>query len=516
VYERHRGTLLNRPARRKLRIILIEDSDDDTDLILRHLREAGYDVTCDRVQTADEMSRALEKNPDCELVISDYSLPTFSAPLALTVLQGCGLDIPFIIVSGTIGEERAVSTMRDGARDFILKHDLSRLTPVIERELQESEARRLRRVAEQTYKASELRYRMIVNTAREGIWLVDARRKTTFANRCLAEMLGFSEQELLGREFQEFLEPGQRDEGTAFFERIKRAGAERADFRLRSREGKSIDALVSAAAKVSDKEGFHGCLLMVTDVTERKEIEKERTRLLDDLRAAVRMRDEFLSIASHELKTPLTSLKLQTQMRQRSVHRGDQTDFSLERLRTMFEGDARHIERLTRLIDDMLDISRISTGKLNLQPEAFDLCDVAKDVVERYRPQFEDARCPVAVQCCDPVRGTWDRFRIEQVIANLLTNAAKYGASKPVLVSISREENLARLMVKDQGIGIARENQERIFQRFERAISANEISGLGLGLYIVKQIVDMHGGSIRVESELNKGSTFIVDLPLTS
>jgi signal transduction histidine kinase len=253
---------------------------------------------------------------------------------------------------------------------------------------------------------------------------------------------------------------------------------------------------------------------MVTDMTESKKIERERAQLLEELKTAVKMRDEFLSIASHELKTPLTSLKLQTQIRLRSLSRGDESAFVKEKLRKMFENDTRQIERLSRLIDDMLDISRISTGRLTLQLEEFDLCDLVKDVIDRYRSQFEEARCHISVQSCEAVHGVWDRFRLEQVIANLLTNTLKYGAGKPGFIFVSQEGSFAKLIFQDQGIGIAKENHERIFQRFERAISANEISGLGLGLYIVRQIVEMHGGSIQVESEVGEGATFIVKLPI--
>jgi signal transduction histidine kinase len=166
------------------------------------------------------------------------------------------------------------------------------------------------------------------------------------------------------------------------------------------------------------------------------------------------------------------------------------------------------------LIDDMLDISRISTGKLTLQPESFELCNLVKEVLERYSNQIQDYRSPVNLHCTTEVRGIWDKFRIEQVVTNLLTNALRYGNHKPIDIFVMVKNDEAIIVFQDYGLGIAKENQKRIFERFERAISANEISGLGLGLYIVKQILKMHNGTIDVESELGKGAKFIIRLPL--
>lgn len=237
-------------------------------------------------------------------------------------------------------------------------------------------------------------------------------------------------------------------------------------------------------------------------------------RALARRRADIRARDEFLSVASHELKTPLTSLKLQAQIRIRTLDRRIADAFTPEKLRRMFEDDARQIERLAGLIDNMLDISKINTGKLLLSRESCDLREIAHEVIIRHSTQIETAGCKVTFQADDSVLGYWDRFRIEQVLTNLLTNALKYGARNPIQVRIkSSGDRSATITVQDQGMGIAVEDQGRIFNRFERAVSANEISGLGLGLYIVREIVEMHAGKVGVESELGKGATFVVTLP---
>ena len=244
-----------------------------------------------------------------------------------------------------------------------------------------------------------------------------------------------------------------------------------------------------------------------TDVTEQMALQEE-------LRDALRARDEFLSIASHELKTPLTSLKLQAQLHQRSISKKDPAAYSPERVDRIVSQTDKQVSRLTRLVDDMLDVSRIRSGRLKIERERFDLCSLVEEVVERMRTQFTDSSYDVPeVIRDDQAVGDWDRLRLDQVITNLLTNAIRYGNRKSVKVFIRSDANNVTLTVEDKGIGIADDAKEKIFERFERAINANEVSGLGLGLFITKQIVNAHGGKVSVESKLGEGSSFIVERP---
>lgn len=250
-----------------------------------------------------------------------------------------------------------------------------------------------------------------------------------------------------------------------------------------------------------------GLAVFFRDITERKRDEQA-------LEEAVRARDEFLSIASHELKTPLTTMKLQVQSQLRRLERMRGQAPDADQLRRVFQVEARQIDRLVRLIEDMLDIARINTGRLEIVREQVDLCELVTDLVDRYAEQLDEAGCTLHLETCEPLVGWWDRFRLEQVAANLLTNAIRYGAGKPIHVSVRADDGNAVLEVRDEGIGIRPEDRERIFRQFERAVPATGISGLGLGLYIVQQIVELHGGRVSVESELGVGSTFTVVLPL--
>ncbi len=238
------------------------------------------------------------------------------------------------------------------------------------------------------------------------------------------------------------------------------------------------------------------------DITEKKKSE-------DMLHEALFYRDEFLSIASHELKTPLTSLKLHSQMFKRHLEKNEVEAFSPERIKRFMSEADNQVSRLTRLVDDMLDISRIRTGRLSISTEKVEISVVVKEVVDRMKPHFTSLEIgsleEVDVQC--------DRLRIEQVLTNILNNALRYGKGRPVKVDLKQIDDFISISVTDHGMGIPDHFKEKIFSRFQRAVPASEVSGLGLGLYISKQIVEAHQGRISVDSELDKGSCFTVQIP---
>ncbi|MFL5812550.1 MAG: CHASE domain-containing protein [Bdellovibrionia bacterium] len=240
----------------------------------------------------------------------------------------------------------------------------------------------------------------------------------------------------------------------------------------------------------------------------------DNARLYQRSREATAVRDEFLSICSHELKTPLTTLKLQAQKNKRILAK--QNVLTEQSVNSLLNATEKQVDRLSRLVDDMLDVSRIVTGRLKVETESFELGALVREIVERLTPQIEAAGCRVKVEIVPSIVGEWDRLRIDQVVTNLITNAAKYGPGKPVYVSVTEEAGEAKISIRDEGIGIAPEHHRRIFERFERAVEDSGISGLGLGLYITRQILEAHGGNIQVESQVGQGATFIVTLPILS
>ncbi|WP_392888341.1 ATP-binding protein [Pseudomonas migulae] len=233
-----------------------------------------------------------------------------------------------------------------------------------------------------------------------------------------------------------------------------------------------------------------------------------------ELEQAVRMRDDFMSIVAHEVRTPLNGLILETQLRKMHLARDNAAAFTLDKMHAMVDRDERQIKSLIRLIEDMLDVSRIRTGKLSIRPTRFDLSALVRNLLQNFAPQIDAAESSVTLDAEQPVLGSWDEFRIEQVVSNLLTNALRYGAKSPISVKVYSEGQQALVEVRDQGIGIDQENQKRIFQQFERVSAKQVVAGLGLGLFISEQIVTAHGGSITVESRIGEGALFRVCLPL--
>jgi len=259
---------------------------------------------------------------------------------------------------------------------------------------------------------------------------------------------------------------------------------------------------------------------MKQQVEELEQSRREQEALLKQLQStqleleqAVRMRDDFMSIVAHEVRTPLNGLILETQLRKMHLARDNAAAFTLDKMHAMVDRDERQIKSLIRLIEDMLDVSRIRTGKLSIRPTRFDLSALVRGLLQNFAPQIDAAESSVTLEADHPVLGNWDEFRIEQVISNLLTNALRYGAKSPITVKVYSESGQAWVEVRDLGIGIGEENQQRIFQQFERVTAKHAVAGLGLGLFISEQIVAAHGGFITVESRIGEGALFRVCLP---
>jgi signal transduction histidine kinase len=374
-----------------LRVLLVDDSVDDADLLRRELVRGGLVVETERVDTAADFTAALDAG-SWDVVLSDFSMPGFGGRQALDIVKARALDIPFLFVSGTMGEDVAVEAMRAGASDYFSKGNTTRLVAAIERELREAKARREREA--------------------------DQRRA-----------------------------------------------------------------------------------------------EDERERLVAELQTALKARDDFLSIASHELKTPLTSLQLQVQGLARLCTRDPSGAIPVASFEARARSMARQIQRLNALIGSLLDVTRIASGNIPLFNEAVALHEVVADAVEACNHLLEPSDVEVVVHA-DPVTGHWDRLRVETIVVSLLSNAMKFAGGKPVEVTLSRAGTCARLTVTDHGMGIPREEQARIFEKFERAVPKQHYGGLGLGLWVARQLAMAHGGSIHVESEEGRGSTFAVELPL--
>jgi PAS domain S-box-containing protein len=353
---------------------------------------------------------------------------------------------------------------------------------------------------------SEHRYRSLIDTMPQCIWAARPDGALYFWNRASLIYSGLSpaattEESFWGRLHADDRLPAQEAWRTS----IRTRRPFEMQFRLRRAFDGCYRWHLSRAVPEHDETGaVAGWIATATDIDDQKRAEEA-------LQAAVRHRDDFLSVASHELRTPLTSLKLEVANLTRMAERNGENIASAKVV-----GKAAKIEsqadRLQRLINELLDVSRISSGRLELEIEEVDLAQVVLDVASRFQDEATRLGCTMLVTAPDPVVGQWDRSRLEQVVTNLISNALKYGDCKPVEVTAGISDGKARLAVRDHGVGIPEGDQDRIFGRFERAASVRNFGGIGLGLWIVKQIVDALGGSVRVESRVGRGSTFTVEL----
>ena len=256
-----------------LRVLLVEDSENDALLLLRELRHGGFELQAQRVETPQGMLAALESS-HWDIILSDYSLPQFSGPHALRLYQDRGLDIPFIVVTGKVGEEAAVAIMKAGAHDYLMKDNLARLVPVVQRELAEARGRRERRQTEAALRESEARYRRMVETASEGIWAINTKLRTTFANRKIAEMLGCTMEQLEGSLATDFMFAEDIPQFKKRIAQRKNGLTDVYEQRYRRVDGSSVWCLVSAAPLVDQEGCFQGAFAMFTDITQRKQAEE--------------------------------------------------------------------------------------------------------------------------------------------------------------------------------------------------------------------------------------------------
>lgn len=278
------------------------------------------------------------------------------------------------------------------------------------------------------------------------------------------------------------------------------------DAAMVTRQGIEVPVSLALSPLVDDEGTTFGVSLVARDIRDRNRAGQERERLVSELEEAVHLRDDFLSVASHELRTPVTALSLK-------LSRLGDASTEEERNRQL-EAASRVTRRLGTLVNDLLDVTRVRVGQLVLAYEDVDLCSVVRETVGRAEEQATRVGSVITLALPGAVIGCWDPRRLEQIVDNLVSNAIKYGGGRPIHIAVEADGAAARLIVTDRGIGISAEEQARIFERFRRATSSKSYSGLGLGLWITREIVNAFGGDIRVDSEPGRGSRFVVEIPL--
>ena len=346
----------------------------------------------------------------------------------------------------------------------------------------------------------------------DGIVVADQGGTIVYANATAVDLFGWEREELVGQAVEVLLPARHRGAHVGLRSAYHDAPRPRPmgmgiDLAALRKDGSEFPAEISLSPLRSG--GTTWAVAAVRDATERRRVEA-KALLYRQAKEEVRARDEFLSVASHELLTPVTALHVQLQMLQRVVERIGAPGPVRERVQSLDQ----QVRRLSGLVEALLDLSRIRLGRMELLREQVDVAELAREVAAPYQADLDLARgSSVRVIAAGPVIASLDRVRIEQVLANLLGNAVKFGEGKPVEVRVERTGSGIRVEVVDRGLGIEAEQAERIFGRFERAAPAHHYPGLGLGLYVAREIVEAHGGRIRARGEPGKGASFSVEIP---
>ena len=397
-----------------LRVLLVEDSEEDALMLESELSRQGFDPRIHRVDTPTALGHALGGQWD--VVLTDYALPGFSGLEAITLVRERAPHLPVIIMSGTVGDDKLVEAMKAGGADYILKGNLSRLGPAIRREMEDAEAARLRREAErarreaetqaaEALRKSEERYRQIVETAQEGIWVVDAKGSTTYANRRMAEMLGTTVEDLLVSSVFDFMAPEAREAAAKQLE-LRRSGVEEQhEFRFRRRDGSTLWALLSTNPMVDGSGGFVGALAMVTDLTERRQLEAQLLQS-QKMEAVGRLAGGV----AHDFNNILGVITGYGQIVAKSLTGKD---------RPRMDEILKAAERAASLTRQLLSFSRPSA----FEPAIVELKDVVTETDGMLRPLIREDIQLVTVLEMDQGRVRVDRGQIQQVLMNLVVNA---------------------------------------------------------------------------------------------
>lgn len=479
---------------KELRLLLIEDSEDDALILLHELRRSGFAVVHRRVDKLAELRDALREPWD--VIISDYNLPQFTAPDALRLAQESGIDRPFIIVSGMIGEETAVAAMKAGAHDYLMKGSLKRLIPAIEREIREADERYKRREAERALKAQFSQIGTIFDSLNVLVYVADLKTDDLiFLNRHGVQMLG---EEWAEKKYFDVLQPVQQEAGTP-----GRRGGELVvgdqptdpyvwEFQNRttSRWYQCIDRAIEWPDERLVRMGI------AVDITERKEME--------------RLKDEMLSAVSHEMRTPLTAMLGFTEFLL-------ENEVSPEQLADSLATIHKETERLHTLINNFLDLQKHRAKGDTYHFAAVNVCDLLNDSIALFSGGNDHTFALACQDALPAVRG--DEGKLHQVLNNLLSNACKYSpGSTTIEVGADLGDQGVRIWVKDQGCGIPAEMRDKIFERFYRVDNTDrrQVGGTGLGLALVQEIIATHGGRVWVEPNPAGGSIFYLALPLAT
>ncbi|MFI5398182.1 MAG: ATP-binding protein [Candidatus Binatia bacterium] len=504
----------DRPCRphQDLNVLILEDSPDDAELEASMLAEAGYTCHWERVQTRDEFFACLQE-PDYDLILADYSLPAFDGLSALKLLRATGTDVPFILVSGTVGEETAIESLKAGATDYVLKPRLSRLIPVVQRALEERREHRQRQQAEAALRASEAKLHLATTQMPAVLWTTDVSLRVTSSVGAAVPLIEPKAEPHVGSPLYEVFPAADPDSPPIVAHRRALSGQSSTyEQRLNDRVFE-----VRVEPLRGPDERIVGCLALGVDITERKHAEDEIRRLNAELEQRVQERtaqleasnrelEAFSYSVSHDLRAPLRVIESFTKAIEEDcgARLDPQSRHYLDRVRAA-------TERTKQLIADLLQLSRVSRSEMQLQ--RVDMSQLARTVAVELQQALPTH--PVTIVIADAVVATCDARLVRVLLDNLLGNAWKFTskhAAGHIEFGVTERDGERIYFVRDDGAGFDMRFADQLFQPFKRLHGASDFPGTGIGLATVQRIVHRHGGRVWAEGEVEGGATFYFTL----
>jgi signal transduction histidine kinase/DNA-binding response OmpR family regulator len=499
-----------------LRVLIVEDCEDDAMLLLRELRHGNWEVTHERVDTPGAMRAALDAHP-WDLIVADYSMPQFSGPAALVVARECVVDVPFILMSGKIGEETAVHAMKAGADNYLLKSDLKRLVPTVERELRDADGRRRARGTERMLQKRDAQLADAQRLAHLGTWNLDVRTGlagwSDEACRIFGRHAGQAAPTL--QEFLDYLHPDDQSLFTGPIGARDKSNIAQ-DFRIVHPDAVAKFVHIRGDITRDRDGGAVEATGMIQDITDRKLADQKLRIALEELaiaketaEAANSAKSDFLANMSHEIRTPMTAMvgfaEMMLQPGQDPADRADCVHTIL-----------RNAQHLLALINAILDLSKIEAGKMTVETIACDVPQFMADILWIMRPRAADMGVAFEMTFQGPIprQILTDSLRFRQILLNLVGNAIKFTAAGRVGIHVQLQrqgpDQMLRVDVTDSGIGMTPEQLGGLFRPFTQAdeSTTRRFGGTGLGLTISRQLARLLGGDISIQSQPGVGSTF--------
>jgi PAS domain S-box-containing protein len=494
-----------------LHVLIIEDSDNDARLLTLELSRGGWDVRPLRVETEQAMIGALQKRA-WDLIIADYSLPQFTGCDALVLARQFAADVPFMLVSGIIGEATAVAAMKAGANDYLFKGDLARLVPAVQRELRAAEERQSARKTQQLLNTRETQLAEAFRLAKLGTWSLNLPGDSIELSDEAMSLLGRSAEATppTFRQFLECLHPEDRDAFTAaFFNRVVTQIAQ--DCRIVRPDGAA--RFVHIRGQIVRDENGNPTLGggMIQDITARQLADAELLRLKDYAEAANHAKSEFLANMSHELRTPMSAILGFAEM---MLLTGEDAPDHRECIQVI----RRNADHLLELINEILDLSKIEAGHMDVEQVECDVPALLSEVVALMKSRADEKQLTFNVGIDGPLPRyvLTDPLRLRQIVVNLLGNAVKFTPAGNIEMLVCAEQvgdsHMLGIEIRDTGIGMTSEQLSRVFEPFTQAeqSTTRKFGGTGLGLAISMRLARLMGGNITVSSVPGVGTTFTV------